>query len=228
MRTTKLTNTTDQQRCYETDVFSITYRQNALIEKLLPSLLSKASKIAWLFGLSHLPPDTKISIQLMEKEPFTQQCSLYFGQNTNSQIVAFSTTQIYALSYDAICGQYTSEAYYQVILHEIVHVLQLFATRVPIPPNVWLYEAIACYLAEQVTELPPQPPSQETAPPWEIVKQNFYAVPKCYTLAYHLGKALLSHCPPSDIITLCSDVPRCEAICAQAYQAIVSPSTLVG
>lgn len=103
-----------------------------------------------------------------------------------------------------------------MILHEIVHVLQRIATRVPPEQFIWLYEAVACYLAEQSAEI-----SQSGNPvSWDTVKQNFYTVPGCYGIAYHLGKALLSGCPPGDVIARCSDVPRCETICAETYAGL--------
>ena len=152
----------------------------------------------------------------MEKELFEQKKILYFGTSTPQEVVAFSTTRIYAVSYSALSDKYTMDEYCKVILHEAVHVLQLITTRIAPEESVWLYEAVACYLTGQAADKP----RKEKILSWEAVKQNFYAVPECYGIAYHLGKALLSSCPSRDIVALCADVPRCEAICAGAYAAL--------
>lgn len=201
---------------YETDMFRITYMENDIKEKAIDALITKSLRLALLFEISHLPLERKISINIMDKNIFKQQKSFYLGKSASPEVVAFSTERIHVVSYRALCDRYTCEEYHKVILHEVVHVVQQLATKVPPEKNVWLYEAVACYLAGQRTEIP-----QRGVPlPWDVVKQDFYAVPRCYSIAYHLGKSLLSGCLSGGIVALCSDVSRCDKICAEAYASL--------
>ena len=201
---------------YETNVYRITCRKKDIMDALFCPLIAQTRRLALLFGISCLPLDCKICIDIMDRNFFEQQKSIFIGKNASSEIVAFSAVRICVVSYCALRDKYTLDEYCKVILHEAVHVLQQITTRVPLEQNVWLYEAVACYLAGQTAESP----QMEKAMPWDTVKQDFYAVPRCYGIAFHLGKALLSDCPPSDIVALCSDVPRCEKICAKAYATL--------
>lgn len=206
-----------KQFVYETDVYRITCRKKDITDALLYPLIEKTWRLALLFGLSRLPVECKICINIMERDVFTQQKNIHFGKIANSEeIVAFSGVNVSVLSYSALRDKYTLDEYCKVILHETVHVLQRITTMVPTEDNVWLYEAVACYLAGQMAKRP----QKKEAMPWDTVKQNFYAVPKCYSIAYHLGKALLADCPSSCIVDLCSDVPRCEETCAKAYTTL--------
>ena len=153
----------------------------------------------------------------MGRERFETEKGLRFGKNASPEIVSFSTERVRVVSYRVIDKQYTPEEYRKVILHELVHVLQRIATRIPPERNIWLYEAVACYLAGQKAEIP----RMENAAPWETVKQSFYATPGCYAIAYHLGMALLSDCAPGEVAALCSDALRCEALCAEAYAKLL-------
>lgn len=201
---------------YETDVYRIICGEEEASDALFCPLAEQAEKLALLFGISHLPPDCRIRIDILGLEPFEREKGLHFGKSTGPEIVAFSTEHVCAVSYRAIRSRYTPERYRQVILHEFVHVLQWIATRVPTEQNVWLYEAAACYLAGQTADIS----HKENAVPWDTVRQNFYATPECYRIAYHLGAALLSGCAPGEAAARCSDVPYCEAVCAEAYAGL--------
>lgn len=201
---------------YETDVYRIICGEEEASDALFCPLAEQAEKLALLFGILHLPPDCRIRIDILGLEPFEREKGLHFGKSADPEIVAFSTEHVCAVSYRAIRSRYTPEEYRRAILHEFVHVLQWITTRVPPGQNVWLYEAVACYLAGQAADIS----RKENAVPWNMVRQNFYAVPGCYRIAYHLGAALLSDCTPGEAAAWCSDVPRCEAVCAEAYAGL--------
>lgn len=201
---------------YETDVYQIICGEEEASDALFCPLAEQAKKLALLFGISYLPPDCRIRIDILGLEPFEREKGLHFGKGAGPEIVAFSTEHVCAVSYRAIRSRYTPEGYRQVILHEFVHVLQWIATRVPTEQNVWLYEAAACYLAGQTADIS----NKGNAVPWDTVRQNFYATPGCYCIAYHLGAALLSGCAPGEAAARCSDVPYCEAVCAEAYAGL--------
>ena len=198
---------------YETDVYRIICEEEDAADALFCPLRAQVERLALLFGIPSLPPDCRIRVDILGREAFEPEKSLRFGKSAGPEIVAFSTEHICAASYRAVRGRYTPEAYRKVILHELVHVLQWISTRVPPEQNIWLYEAAACYLAGQAADVPPM----GDAVPWDAVRRNFYATPGCYSVAYHLGSALLSGCAPGQAAALCSDVPRCEAVCAEAY-----------
>lgn len=198
---------------YETDVYQIICEKEDAADTLFYSLAMRARKLALLFGISSLPSCNKIRIDIMGRKRFEIERSLHFGKNASPEIVSFSTEHVCVVSYRVICNQYTPEEYRRVILHELVHVLQWIATRIPPERNVWLYEAVACYLAGQTADIS----RMKNAAPWEMVKQSFYETPGCYGIAYHLGAALLSGRAPGEVTALCSNVPRCEAVCAEAY-----------
>ena len=198
---------------YETDVYQIICEKRDAMDALFCPLVVRARELALLFGISSLAPCNKIRIDILGRKRFEIERGLYFGKNASPEIVSFSTERVCVVSYRVIYNQYTPEEYRKVILHELVHVLQWITTRIPPERNVWLYEAAACYLAGQTADIS----HMENAVPWEMVKQSFYATPGCYGIAYHLGVALLSGCAPGEVAALCSDVPRCEAVCAEAY-----------
>lgn len=201
---------------YETGVYRIVCGEEDASDALFRPLAAQAERIALLFGIPGLPPDCRIRIDILGREAFEREKSLRFGKSAGPEIVAFSTGRVRAASYRAVLGRYTPEEYRGVILHELVHVLQWISTRVPPERNVWLYEAAACYLAGQAADVPPV----GDAVPWDAVRRDFYGAPGCYGIAYHLGSALLSGCPPGGAAALCSDVPRCETVCAKAYAGL--------
>ena len=200
---------------YETDVYRISCEDESTSDILLYHLEKKAGELALLFGIPYPPADLKIHIDILDKQSFEDKKSLHFRKSAGSEIVAFSTVSICAVSYRTIHDQYTPEEYCRVILHELVHVLQRITTRISPEQNVWLYEAVACYLAGQRADVSYR---EKTHTPWDIFKKNFYAVPECYSIAYHLGSALMSSCAPGEAAARCSDVVHCETVCAQAYR----------
>lgn len=201
---------------YETDIYQIICREKDAEDTLFCPLAAQAERIALLFGISRLPPDYKIHIDILGRKSFEHEKSLHFGKSAGPEIVAFSMGRVCVVAYHAIRGQYTPEGYRRLILHEFVHTLQRIATRVPPEQNVWLYEAAACYLAGQTADIL----HLGDVVPWDMVKQNFYAIPGCYRIAYHLGAALLSDCAPGEAATRCSDVPYCETVCAETYASL--------
>lgn len=201
---------------YETDIYRIICGEEDAADALFCPLAAQARRLALLFGISRLPPDDKIRIDILEWKPFEREKGLHFGKSAGPEIVAFSTDRVCAVSYRAVRDRYTMEGYRRVILHEFVHILQWIATRVPPRQNVWLYEAAACYLAGQTADVS----HIGNTVSWDAVRQNFYATPGCYSVAYHLGAALLSGCAPGEAASRCSDVPHCEAVCAEAYTSL--------
>ena len=202
---------------HETDIYQMNCADSSAVEILFDRIEKQVGELALLFGISHLPDGYKIQIDILDQNAFDQRKSLHFGKSAGSTIVAFSTVSICVVSYHAIHDRYTPEEYRQVILHELVHVLQQISTRVPPEQNAWLYEAVACYLAGQRADISNK---EKAHVPWYIFKKNFYLVPECYSIAYHLGAALLSDCASGEAVSRCSDIPLCEAICSRAYDGL--------
>ena len=199
---------------YETDIYQMDCADSSAAEILVDRIEKQVGELALLFGISHLPDGYKIQIDILDQNTFDQRKSLRFGKSAGSKIVAFSTVSICVVSYHAIHDRYTPEAYRQVILHELVHVLQQISTRIPPEQNAWLYESVACYLAGQRADISN---TEKAHVSWHVFKENFYMVPECYRIAYHLGAALLSDCASGEAVSRCSDVPFCEAICSRVY-----------
>ena len=202
---------------HETDIYQMNCADSSAVEILFDRIEKQVGELALLFGISHLPDGYKIQIDILDQNAFDQRKSLHFGKSAGSTIVAFSTVSICVVSYHAIHDRYTPEEYRQVILHELVHVLQQISTRVPPEQNAWLYEAVACYVAGQYADISNK---EKSHVPWHIFKKNFYMVPECYSIAYHLGAALLSDCASGEAVSRCSDVSLCELICSRVYDGL--------
>lgn len=197
---------------FETDLFQLKYEVGQIPTNLLFTIEKEVKRVAAVFGIGHLVPAEKIRISVLDRNSFDIEIGLHFGKDARPDIVAFFADQIYVISYASIFQNYSLDSYIRVILHECTHALQKIATGVPPREAVWLYEAVACFLAGQVRES-----AEENCNfIWEELKSDFYSVQDCYDAAYWLGKELLGGQTQGPVAALCSDLPRCEAICADA------------
>lgn len=208
---------------YETDIIRVNYRLGQLPEEILKVLGKKASEIAHLFEIPCLPVDLKISIRLLKKSDFEREIKLHFGHERPPELLAFADSQITVLAYPDLPSVHSKKHFAKIIVHEIVHILQLYATRIPPKYAVWLYESLACRLADQF-----KPFDCRMCPAsWEETKKNFYKINNCYEIAYALGNALLNEAKNSSLLALCKNLHLCNQVCERAFLALF-PTPLYG
>lgn len=152
-------------------------------------LTEKIVDVANFFGFLALPDEYKIKLRECNEPEFRQVVrQVYIGQM--DYIVAFTcdANRIYVLSYANIKDRYSLRSYIGFIVHECVHVLYAYFSRLPFNRYAWLYESIACYLAKQEKTY-----SFNEFVPWERFTDNFYIINECYALAYNYGRLLFDY-----------------------------------
>ena len=202
---------------YESNIFLLhTCSEDSSVAFLTRQLDNSGTAIAKKFGITCLPRGSKIEIHIIGLSQFSEMKNMLFKSCNTNDIVAFSAESVYALSYPEIAMHYTIDSFCKVILHECIHAIQLMTTKVPTSHAVWLYEAVACYLSEQYQAFP----KEEPIPTWRNVKNDFYSINHCYALAYLIGKMLIKQNDSADIVSLLSDLPRCETLCEKYLSSI--------
>lgn len=159
---------------------------NSLPNEIIDALVNKIFEVASLFGFSFLSDDLKIKLFICEENDFENKRKELSIQNSNV-IVAFQCdiNCIFVMKYHYLKQLYSKSEYVSVIIHECVHVLQFYYSRLPSKRYVWLYESIACYLAGQ------KPNRRRLGKVlWDNFKNNFYDMKGCYEVAYAFGEAL--------------------------------------
>ena len=201
---------------YENDIFIIEVPtpNGVSIENLIFFLNLESRKLAQDFCVMNILRHKKIHIFLLEREYYYEIARAYFfNEVLPPNCIAFSIpySKIFVMAYHAVCQQYTETEYYKVVLHECIHIFQYLATGIKPSSAIWLYEAIACFLAKQDSA------TIYIIPTWEQIKDDFYNTPGCYYVAYKLGKYLFKNYIFRDVLTLCTNVQRCEQIISAIF-----------
>lgn len=71
------------------------------------------------------------------------------------------------------------------IIHECVHAFQAYYSLVLPNKYIWLYESIACFLADQYVKR-----DEVNNVSWDDFVNSFYLIDGCYAIAYSYGKTL--------------------------------------
>ncbi len=169
------------------------------------------------FKILSLPINNRIAINILSEEEFYKRRSLSSKKvEPFSSALAYVDSSIHAIQFPDISPFFSREAYLKMIRHECVHVLQLLASQVRPTSLEWLYESVACAVAEQ------QQVIGEPIPSWETFSQCFYIVPNCYAIAYQFGIKLLDHYSIPEILQLSKSRDKCVTSCRQLYQNLFS------
>ena len=149
--------------------------------------------------IQYLPNECKIDICFYDKKDFIK---ILQGRSLsiNNSIIAISDVQIHAIKYEFINKYFSAEMYEKVLLHECVHMLQLYFSRIPFKNHIWLYESIACYMTRQMLDIKPS-----TIPDWSCICNNFYSCENCYYWAYEIGKCLFENYSQNQIHEICGN-----------------------
>lgn len=197
---------------HENKIFKLEYSGERLPDGFYELLDTQLLYIANQFGFEYLPHEYKIHISLLEKEAFIKEKNKYLAHDISFDCVAFSTYKVYVISYSAVSNQYSIEDYFRLIMHECIHVLQFYATKIPYKSAIWLYEAIASYLSGQS-----HAEKKISLPDWNQLLNDFYRCNNCYNAAYEIGKCLFRKYPISQVMDICSDISKAEEICRNEY-----------
>lgn len=170
-----------------------------------------------LFNVPALPRQLRIPVQILAEEDFeSHKKHTSLIELGAEDCYAYSDSKIYVLSFQHLKQDICRADYLKVIRHECVHILQHLASKVPPADMVWLYESIACAIAEQHNDECFVPPA------WSRFINNFYATPYCYETAYRFGKALLDRYPVSDLMSLSSRKRECFGLLRALYEEVFS------
>lgn len=153
------------------------------------SLFEKIISVANFFGFQLFLDEFKIKIQICSELDFNQKKNK-FQMNDSEDLIAFTcnVNQIFVLEYEKIKNKYTFEEYEAVIIHECVHVFQAYFSRLSPKQYIWLYESVACHLAEQKKHY-----DLNKLVSWDTFINDFYNIDDCYGLAYKFGNIIFSH-----------------------------------
>ena len=159
---------------------------DSLPYEIIDDLSHKIFEIASLFGFTYLIDDLKVKLFICEESDFENKRKDIFIENSD-KIIAFryDINSIFVMKYENLKKHYSQSSYISVIVHECIHVLQFYFSRIPSKQYVWLYESIACYLAGQITKS-----DRFKIESWEIFENDFYNMKDCYGVAYRFGEAL--------------------------------------
>lgn len=150
------------------------------------ALSHKILEVANLFGFTYLRDDLKIKLFICEKSDFENKMK-DICINSSEEIVAFqyNINCVFVLDYQNLNTKYSQAEYISVIIHECVHVLQFYYSKISSKQYVWLYESIACYLSGQKNKR-----DIIDIESWDVFESDFYNMKDCYGVAYRFGAAL--------------------------------------
>lgn len=119
--------------------------------------------------------------------------------------VAFTTEKIHILK--EVEKYNPQNDIMKIVIHEYVHFLQCYATGLSKTEYLWLYESIACYMAQQKRNVDCLPRTS-----WNTFKNNFYECPNNYDWAYRIGEYLFDHYDDGEIVEFCKESLKLKKI----------------
>ena len=197
-------------------VFSLVFKNCLPNEYLRFFLQVKTSQDIAVFNVPNLPAEYHIEIEVLPYQDFISKMrNAKLPAIIHPHCIAYSDSSIHCVDFASISKLISHEDYLKSIRHECIHILQHLTTKIQPQSAVWLYEAIACALAEQST------PTPRTAPSWKDFVTNFYEHPNCYALAYTFGVKLLEYIAPTILAEQCKNfnffTKECEAIYCKIF-----------
>ncbi len=150
---------------------------------------------AHFFGFTYFIDDLKIKLFIYEKSDFDKKKS-ELGIIKSDKLIAFmyNVNNIIVIKYDCIKERISLQSYMAIIVHEFIHVLQFYFSKISPGQYVWLYESIACYLAGQKKNR-----SSLKIETWEVFERDFYSMKDCYEVAYRFGEAIFRLYPKESL-----------------------------
>ena len=150
------------------------------------SLFENIVSVADFFEFRSLPDELKIRIHICNEAEFKHKKE-ESNMNKPNCMVAFTcdVNKIFVLEYRDINSRYSLNAYDAIIVHECIHVFQAYFSMISPRQYIWLYESVACYLANQKKLY-----NGKNGASWETFTKDFYRINDCYGLAYNFGKEI--------------------------------------
>jgi hypothetical protein len=183
---------------YETDIFILLLQNKEYNCKKYWLIKDKIQEISNLFGFDILPKELKLRIYIVDNEYMNAYIKKH-GLNIPKNSIAFSTlgNEIYVTYYNSIINTVKEDDYIKILLHECIHILQMYFSKKSPQKYIWLYESIACYIANQFIDYIPN-----TIVTWDFFVNHFYCIENCYGLAYKYGSALFNYSTKQDVLKL--------------------------
>lgn len=195
--------------------FRVSYHRCRPDEELKVFLENTIEADCQRFQVRHLIIVNPIQIDVLQRNEFEHAWKPRFQNNPGGDVpVAFVDDCVRVVHRSDALLSLSRDSYFRIIRHECVHVLQLLASQVRPISLEWLYESVACAVAEQQQEI------REAVPSWETFSQCFYTIPNCYAIAYKFGVALLDHYTIPEMMRLSKSRDKCTSSCRQLYQKL--------
>lgn len=181
------------------------------IERVMSRTIMKDVR---LFNIPVLPPQMRVPLQIHNARDFRNESKMASQNNfAIRNCFAYTDSHVHVLSYQHLKGKVNRTDYLKMIRHECIHVLQHLSSRIAPREQTWLYESVACVIAKQYRNTPLNPPT------WFNFTRHFYAVPECYAVAYHFGKAMLKAYSLKDLIDLSKRKKECLQLSRKIYKS---------
>lgn len=180
------------------------------------NLEERIISVAHFFGFQFLPKDLKLHLQICNRDDF-EKARVKTNLSKIRDMLAFTcnVNHIYVLQRDCLSEWVSDSSYAAIIVHECVHIFQLYYSRLPQKQYVWLYEAVACYLAGQKKDY-----VGAIGVSWQNFADNFYGITNCYGLAYAFGEQLfLQH--NTIALEIIKDPKKYETILKNMFYSIM-------
>ena len=205
---------------YTNSIFRVDTRHDQINNSVLECINGRAVDLAYAFGIHALPSDLKLCIHLCEYEQFIELADKFGISKQYNECLAFCYDAIYAIEYTYIDATQIEDDYCKIILHECIHLLQHISTGLMPIKAIWLYESIACYLADQKMNIPACLPS------WQSFHSDFYSIKDNYAIAYLFGKELIDNIGLERIIEIQDNLKELHAIGYRVYKELQNKSIL--
>lgn len=203
------------------DVYSIeglTQKEENLFLKWIGDTLVS---LALFWKIPSLPDDCKIRIVFLEKVQFEQELVLRGLENHISDL-AVTTDRIFIRKYSDLKTACSQTEYQQLVLHECIHMLQMYATTIMPGNHIWLYESIACYMAGQTGGCKKH---SILIPQWNEFCSSFYTCSNAYYWAYKVGAYIFSNYNQEQILKICCNCELASQVGEQAWEFIANELT---
>lgn len=198
------------------DVFNVIGLTASATQEFYSLYSSSIKPLLNFWQIQVLPDECRIDICFYDKIEFDK--ILHDRQiSIEDDIIAISDFQIHVLEYSFLDEHFTIEMYQKVLLHECIHMLQLYFTKVPFKEHIWLYESTACYMSKQEINVNPS-----SVPEWSSILNNFYSCQNCYFWAYEIGKYLFKNHTKQQILEICKNPKMARETGKMIWQKIQS------
>lgn len=183
------------------DIYSIQGLLQKEKELFLQWIGDALVNLAAFWEIPSLPDDCKIKIVFLEQAKFKRELILS-GLEKHISDFAITTDKVLVKKYTDVENILSPKEYQQIVVHECVHILQMYTTAIMPRNHVWLYESIACYMAGQDHV---NVNRKEAIPKWNLFCSSFYSCSNAYYWAYKVGAYIFNHYNRKQILEICRD-----------------------